>query len=382
LVSLDERAVEAFRQPNSDVRFGRLSSGHFVLFQELWQPTGRLVQGALLEPEAFLRALKAPLASLPAEAAALVAYNGTLLGSEERAGRAAAGRQLLYQYRAPPPFAGLELAFVSDRLSLGRSARLLGWLGLALAAVLVGGAGLLYRLGLGQLRLAARQRDFVAAVSHELKTPLTSIRMYGEMLASGLAAPERRDRYYRYILDESERLSRLIENVLQLARFERGESTLELAPVTVGDLFKQVRDRVAEPVSAAGFELQIDTPEPADLKIEADADALLQVFINLVDNAVKFAAGAAVKKIEISALRRGEKVLLGVRDFGPGIAADQRRRVFQRFYRVDNSPTREAAGTGIGLALVQELCSAMGAEVRVADAAPGARFTLHFSQTA
>ncbi|MEM9532815.1 MAG: hypothetical protein AAGA23_17985, partial [Pseudomonadota bacterium] len=96
LVSLDERAVEAFRQPNSDVRFGRLSSGHFVLFQELWQPTGRLVQGALLEPEAFLRALKAPLATLPAGAAALVTYNGTLLGSDEPAGRAAAGRQLLY----------------------------------------------------------------------------------------------------------------------------------------------------------------------------------------------------------------------------------------------------------------------------------------------
>ena len=115
----------------------------------------------------------------------------------------------------------------------------------------------MYRFAVGQLRLARQQQDFVSAVSHELKTPLTSIRMYGEMLKAGWADEAKKQTYYDYIQSESERLSRLIDNVLQLARLTRSSHRIDAKSVRVTELLDLVRSKVATQVERAGFELRV-----------------------------------------------------------------------------------------------------------------------------
>jgi signal transduction histidine kinase len=227
------------------------------------------------------------------------------------------------------------------------------------------------------LRLARQQRDFISAVSHELKTPLTSIRMYGEMLKAGWADDAKKRVYYDYIHSESERLSRLIENVLELARLTRSRQRLELKRVSVGELMEMVRSKVATQVERAGFALTIRNDAPADATASVATDGFAQIFINLVDNALKFAAAAPQKAVEIACRRDSDGTLLfTVRDFGPGVPKAQMRKIFELFYRPDDERTRATAGTGIGLALVRELAAAMRAEVEVRNCAPGAEFRL------
>ena len=139
------------------------------------------------------------------------------------------------------------MIFSVTHLPEGPGGRLVAWVALILVLVLCGGFYLLYRLGAGQIDLARQQQDFVSAVSHELKTPLTSIRMYGEMLREGWAPEEKKKSYYEFIHDESERLSRLINNVLQLARMTRNEVRVDIKPVEVAELVDGIRSRVSSP---------------------------------------------------------------------------------------------------------------------------------------
>ena len=132
---------------------------------------------------------------------------------------------------------------------------------LLLTGVFLGGFYALYRLAMGQLLLARQQQDFVSAVSHELKTPLTSIRMYGEMLKEGWAAKDKRQQYYEYIHDESERLTRLISNVLQLASITRNEPKLVMRSVTAGELMNSLEAKIPNQVHRAGFEIAFDRDE-------------------------------------------------------------------------------------------------------------------------
>ena len=284
---------------------------------------------------------------------------------------------MLHRARLSPPFGDVELTFFVDRLPRAPGATLLAWVAITLAAVLCGGFYLMYRFAAGQMRLARQQQDFVSAVSHELKTPLTSIRMYGEMLKAGWADEAKRQTYYDYIHSESERLSRLIENVLQLARLTRNTQRIELRSASVAELVDIVRSKVATQVERAGFTLEVRDETPAGTAVVVDVDCATQIFINLVDNALKFSAAAAVKKVDIAA-RRGSDggVLFTVRDYGPGVPKAQMKKIFELFYRVENELTRETVGTGIGLALVRQLAAAMGARIDVRNCEPGAEFRL------
>lgn len=232
-----------------------------------------------------------------------------------------------------------------------------------------------------RIRQQDRQQDFVSAVSHELKTPLTSIRMYGEMLREGWADEQKRKTYYDFIFHEAERLTRLINNVLQLARMSRNEQAANLSPVTVSDALAELKPRLESQLEPSGFELEISGAAEVDgQSIRIDIDWFLQIFINLVDNAVKFSANASTKRVDIEyrQLRDG-RLQFSVRDFGPGIAPDQMKKIFRLFYRSENELTRETVGTGIGLALVQQLASAMQAEVDVVNCEPGAEFRIRFA---
>jgi signal transduction histidine kinase len=384
-----ELTVRTFASEVDPFELGVLDTGHLVLFRNVWREGQRYVQGALIERQAFVaEAIAEPYrASSVGNAARLeVSFAGRVLdrlaadaAASYRPGGGELAGTVLHRARLSPPFGDVELAFLVDALPSAPGTALLAWVAVTLAAVLCGGFLLMYRFGAGQMRLARQQQDFVSAVSHELKTPLTSIRMYGEMLKAGWADDAKRQTYYEYIHSESERLSRLIENVLQLARLTRNSQRFELRSVSVAELLDVVRSKVATQVERAGFTLAVRDETPAGTAIVVDVDCATQIFINLVDNALKFSAGAAVKNVDVAA-RRGSDgtVLFTVRDYGPGVPKAALKKIFELFYRAENELTRETVGTGIGLALVRQLAAAMGARTDVRNCEPGAEFRLSF----
>jgi two-component sensor histidine kinase len=385
-----EVAVRTFASEIDPFEVGGLDTGHLVLFRNVWRDGQRYVQGALVDADVFVAAaIETPYrASSVGGASHLnVSFQGRVLNqlkaSSSYAGpnvsRELAG-DVLHRARLSPPFGDLELTFLVDALPTAPGTSLLAWVAVTLTAVLCGGFVLMYRFGAGQMRLARQQQDFVSAVSHELKTPLTSIRMYGEMLKAGWADEAKRQIYYEYIHSESERLSRLIENVLQLARLTRNTQRFDLKSVAVAELLDLVRSKVATQVERAGFALTVRDDTPEGTAVVVDVDCAAQIFINLVDNAVKFSAAAAEKTVEIAARRNGDgSVLMTVRDHGPGVPKTQMKKIFELFYRPENELTRETVGTGIGLALVRQLAAAMGARVDVRNCEPGAEFRLVFA---
>jgi signal transduction histidine kinase len=388
-----EVRVRTFASEVDPFELGVLDTGQLVLFRNVWRDGQRYVQGALVERAPFVEGAIAGAyreSSVASVARVRLAFQGRVLDELDTvdsnagslASQALAG-DVLYRARLSPPLGDIELAFLVDRLPRAPGAALLAWVAVTLAAVLVGGFIFMYRFGIGQMRLARQQQDFVSAVSHELKTPLTSIRMYGEMLKAGWADDSKRQTYYDYIHSESERLSRLIENVLQLARLTRNTQRFDLRSVTVAELLDLVRSKVGTQVERAGFSLAVRNETPEGTALVVDADCFAQIFINLVDNALKFSAAAPAKTVEIAARRSGDgSVLVTVRDFGPGVPKTQMKRIFELFYRAENELTRETVGTGIGLALVRQLAAAMAARVDVRNCDPGAEFRLQFPPAA
>jgi signal transduction histidine kinase len=288
--------------------------------------------------------------------------------------------ELLHQSRLSSPLNALELIFSVNRMPTGPGAAVVIWLSVIVAGVLCGGLILMYRLGTRQIDLSRQQQDFVSAVSHELKTPLTSIRMYGEMLREGWAPEQKKKVYYDYIHDESERLSRLINNVLQLARMTRNDLKVRMRDSTGAELMDGIRSKVSTQVERAGFELKLICNDKAgQAGIRVDADYFTQIIINLVDNALKFSAKSDGKRIDIGCrLGHDGTLLFSVRDYGPGVQRDQMKKIFELFYRAESELTRETVGTGIGLALVHQLALAMRGRVDVINANPGAEFRVSF----
>lgn len=382
----DSLRIRTFESEVDPLQVSLLNAGQLVVFRNVWRSGERYVQGFLLDRERlFADSIAQPFrdTALSRMSTLLVAHRGDVLGRFDalsarhyRAGDALRGT-LLYQTRLSAPFSDFELLFSVDQLPAGPGATVIGWLAAVLALVLGGGSLLMYRLGARQIALARQQQDFVSAVSHELKTPLTSIRMYGEMLREGWAPEEKRQSYYTFIHDESERLSRLINNVLSLARMTRHELQLTPQTVTVGQLADLIRSKAGSIIEQAGRTCSLHfPPEVAAMKVEVDLDAFTQIVLNLVDNALKFSAGAANQDIRFEGRALVRQVEITVRDHGPGIPRDQLAKVFGLFYRVENALTRETVGTGIGLALVSRLAQAMHGTVDVVNREPGAEFRL------
>ncbi len=382
--------ITTFESELDPFSFSQLDSGHFVLFRKVWRNGARYTQGILFDQQAFVQnviesAFKETVLSDMSNL--VLAFQGEVLsvisGRSSRQLYSSAAElqgELLYQTRLSAPLAEVELIYSINRLPSGPGAKVVTWVTLILAIVLIGGCYLFYRLGKRQLTLAQQQQDFVSAVSHELKTPLTSIRMYGEMLREGWADETKKRQYYDYIFDESERLTRLINNVLQLARMNRHDMQIELTPVSVNEIMDTIRSKLTSQLEHSGFELKlIDDCKQSGEKIKIDLDLFTQIIINLVDNAIKFSRSAEIKQIEVHCSRRSKQsVIFRVRDYGPGIAKDQMKKIFQLFYRAENELTRQTVGTGIGLALVQQLARHMDAKVDVINRQPGAEFSIEF----
>ncbi|MBN1124743.1 MAG: GHKL domain-containing protein [Sedimentisphaerales bacterium] len=220
-----------------------------------------------------------------------------------------------------------------------------------------------------QLKLARKKDDFISAVSHELRTPLTSIRMYTEMLEKGwVKTDDKRGEYYSTMRQETERLSRLIENVLDFSRIQRGRKKYVFQLGNVNECIDGVIDMMAPCAQRTGFLIEKDFgPVPS---FTFDADAVMQIVINLLDNALKYARDAAEKIITVRTRLDNGYVLIEVEDHGPGIPRLQRKKVFDEFYRIGEESRRETTGTGLGLALVKRFAQAHNGFVEILSARP------------
>ena len=246
---------------------------------------------------------------------------------------------------------------------------------LLIAGILVFGLILTLRSVSHELELARLKSDFVSTVSHEFKSPLTSIRQLAEMLQSGrVPSEERRQKYYDVLLEQSERLALLTDNILSLAKIESGRAALKLESTDIAALVADVTASIQERVRHEGFTigLGVDGPLPP---VAADRSALGQAVTNLLDNAVKYSGGS--RKIEVRASHEGQAVAIAVRDFGIGISQEDRARVFERFYRAGDALTRTVKGSGLGLALVREIVEAHRGKVLVeSEPGQGSLFTI------
>jgi signal transduction histidine kinase len=228
-----------------------------------------------------------------------------------------------------------------------------------------------------QVEAAQRsQRDFVANVSHELKTPLTSIQGFSQALLDGTAStPETTTRAARVIHSEAERMRRLVDELLILARFDAGQMKLARDQVEIDSLLQSCTEKLAPQAQAAGVTLELETPE--QLTVTGDADRLAQVFTNLLDNSV--AHTPAEGKVTITAYSATENAVeVTVTDTGAGIPAGVLSRIFERFYQVDKARSREhGRGAGLGLAITKEIVEAHGGTITVESVEGlGSKFTV------
>jgi signal transduction histidine kinase len=237
----------------------------------------------------------------------------------------------------------------------------------------VGMSALLLR---GVIALNERRAAFVSAVTHEMRTPLTTFRMYSEMLAEGMVPQESdRTRYFETLRTESDRLVHLVENVLAYARLERGAAAGRTRSIPVHELIEAVRTRLEERARSCDMPLVINAEDAADAVVVTDAGAVEQILFNLVDNACKYAATPRGFRIFVS--HHSKVVTFAVEDEGPGVSGEVRRRLFQPFHKSASEAARTAPGVGLGLALCRRLARELRGDLRlVTKPNAGARFEL------
>jgi two-component system phosphate regulon sensor histidine kinase PhoR len=229
--------------------------------------------------------------------------------------------------------------------------------------LIVVGVYMIYRTVRKSAELGRRQHNFVAAVTHELKAPLASVKLYAETLARPEITIEQRNEYLQRMLQDVARLEHLIDNTLMAGRLEEKGFHLNLEP---GDLSQDVGEYVK---GLRGFldrhEFKLQTDIEADIRVVTDYDAMRRVVVSLVENAVKYSRD---RREALLALKRdGKSVKLTVTDYGNGIPTDQIDKVFNAFYRVGDEMTRQIKGTGLGLYLVREIVAAHGGEAAIAS---------------
>ena len=223
-------------------------------------------------------------------------------------------------------------------------------------------------------RLAHQRARFAAAAAHELKTPLASLRLHAEMLAEGLGRPDNVATYAGRIVPEVRRLGRVVTNMLDLSRLERGAPIASPAAGDPGPAVSACVERLRGALEGAGMELRVQI-DPDLPKALFDRDALCQILDNLLDNAEKYSRGAAVRSVAVTAARIDGGVEVRVADSGPGVPRRLRHALFRPFHRPDDGDA--PAGLGLGLALARSLARAQGGELALADApGEGATFVL------
>jgi len=237
-------------------------------------------------------------------------------------------------------------------------------------------AYLLWRDVRRELRLAEMRSQFVASVSHELKTPLTSIRMFAETILLGrAAAPEAQTEYLEIIVNESERLTRLLNNVLDFSKIEQGKKIYRFEPTCLAEVVQAAARTLQYPLAQQGFQLRVEIENglPA---VRVDPDAIEQAILNLLTNAMKYSGDA--REIDLRLLKKDSRAVIQVTDRGVGIPAKEQARIFEKFYRVATPENQRVPGTGLGLTLVEHIAKAHGGHVEVqSEPGKGSTFSIH-----
>jgi signal transduction histidine kinase len=241
--------------------------------------------------------------------------------------------------------------------------------------VMVGGVFLTYRNISREMKLARLKSDFVANVSHELRTPLALIRLYAETLELGrLTAQEKYPEYFRIIREESERLTALINNILDFSRIEAGRKEYEFKETNLAELVRTTLDSYRFQIEQNGFafEEHISGDIPP---VNVDREAIARSLLNLVNNALKYSKDQ--KYIGVSLYRSNGSIKLEVQDHGIGIAAVEQDKIFEKFYRCGDPLVHNTKGSGLGLSLVRHIAQAHGGNVSV-ESVPekGSKFTI------
>ena len=292
-----------------------------------------------------------------------------LNGPMQAIARVSVGSPLISAIRDPDVLKAIEGALENNQVRTARASALApGRTFSVTAAPLPGGGavGVLHDMTSIE-RVEKTRRDFIANVSHELRTPLTSIQGFAETLldldAAGNADPATKRDFLEVIRKNASRMARLTEDLLVLARVESGEQVFKFRATSPAEILNDAVETFNESAKAAGVAIEVENT--ATQMVHADKDAVHQVFTNLIDNAMKYAAGGA--RLEVGARDRENGVEFHVRDFGPGIASEHLPRLFERFYRVDKARSRESGGTGLGLAIAKHIVRAHGGTVRVSS---------------
>jgi two-component system phosphate regulon sensor histidine kinase PhoR len=297
-----------------------------------------------------------------------------VFGTPIRAGEYTVGRRFpttLYGWR-------LQLALVSSEdlsSQIERRRRLELALVISACAIIVLGTGFILYAVEKERRLSMQKTEFVANVSHELKTPLTLVRMFSELLLLGRATSvEKREEYLRLILLETERLTSLIENVLDFASLEQGRVQYDFAVTDLGEITLKAIEIFRHRAEREGVEVNVDVP-PALPLVKVDYRMIQQALFNLLDNALKYAKDG--KRIDVRIVPRRTVLELQVIDHGPGVSREEQRKVFDRFVRGRLAREASIRGSGIGLSLVRSILNSHHGYVRVeSEIGQGATFTL------
>jgi signal transduction histidine kinase len=297
-------------------------------------------------------------------------------------------KKYIYHGYVISPFQQIQLKFTTDNYSLGPASEFVVLFLIILVIVIICGCLGFYWVGIKQIELAEQRMNFVSSISHELKTPLTSILMYSEMLKSGMVQdPKAQLEYHEFIFSESGRLSRLISNILKLSNLNRQQEMVNVEYVSISSLTDTIQSKVSSLIEKNGFKINFSVDKSIkNVDMLVDLDAFAQIVINLVDNSIKFFNAAKIEDEQRKIIDFGfalnkksnNKLLFSVRDYGPGISNAEHDKVFELFYREGNELTRTTPGTGIGLALVYELVMAQGGKINVKIRNPGVEFEILF----
>ena len=245
----------------------------------------------------------------------------------------------------------------------------------ALSVLMVGGIWLTYRNVSREMTLARLKSDFVANVSHELRTPLALIRLYAETLELGrLKEKEKYQEYFRIIREESERLTALINNILDFSRIEAGRKEYEFQETNLGELVHSTLESYRFQIQQNGFAFE-EKISPDIPPVKVDREAIARSLLNLVNNALKYSKDR--KFIGVSLYRSDSSINLEVRDSGIGIPANEQEKIFEKFYRCGDPLVHNVKGSGLGLSLVRHIARAHGGDVLV-ESSPeqGSKFTI------
>lgn len=388
--------VLSFESEVTPLQLLLIGQDYFCFYRYVWHDNNRYTQGFVVKSSSFLKSVTSPLVShSPFSSLILSNTKASIHASlwqkdtkddllDSSSLNSISHEFELYKRALATPFQKIELIINTVKLANVPGSLVIDLLAVSLFSLFFISFIVFYRLGSKQIELAKQQQNFISAVSHELKTPLTSIRMYGEMLRSDWVADEEKKKtYYDFIFFESERLSRLIANVLQLARIGHQQEKIDISLISAQSLLNRIPSKIEAQIEASLFNLNVIQPEgrASSTDIKVDEDAFFQIVINLVDNAIKFANKAELKQIDIGfkAEKNSKYIIFFVRDYGPGIKNNQLKKIFTLFYRTEDELTRTTSGTGIGLALVAQLAGSMQANCLAVNKDPGAEFQIKFS---